>query len=506
MKIHLLSDIHLETGPYQLPHDLQCDVIVAAGDIGTGLQGVEWLKTLGKPVVYVLGNHDYWSAYENQIDMFDLIDQVRQAAANSNVHFLENESVIIGGVRFLGATLWTDFGQFNPSLITEAGNFVNDYWQIYCPRFYADPDNLASFYTLAEQFLLKRGEKDDAFRERLARSHVETGRFHPFIAYLLHQKSVLWIKNQLLHAAGDPDSDTPDRAGKTVVVTHHHPSYESLRRTGVDDLWLHPGRQFRAGVRSPNGLLYRVAAYASEVSIHNWIFHDDGANTPMINAWMCGHLHNHLDYMHDGMRVLCNPRGYYSGPLTDEKSKLFALFGASIHQEDSQCCHDTLKQNPYLGDGQDFDAHFTVDLNDELVPLIQAEIAAVTPDLQGLHAEIRELAPHVMTAPVIAKAVRESIQVRADKFESLATKLETRIAQNIGMKSPGLKAVACGVHFYRDAYASEAGFDPDWNRGFSGPAEEIAALIDAQKQTLENFASLSESLPRQRYDDRSSDE
>lgn len=58
MKIHVLSDLHLETGPYEIPHHMQCDVIVAAGDIGVGTEGIEWLKTLGKPVVYVLGNHE----------------------------------------------------------------------------------------------------------------------------------------------------------------------------------------------------------------------------------------------------------------------------------------------------------------------------------------------------------------------------------------------------------------------------------------------------------------
>ena len=41
-RIHLLSDIHLETGPYEIPPALDFDILVAAGDIGPVEQAVEW--------------------------------------------------------------------------------------------------------------------------------------------------------------------------------------------------------------------------------------------------------------------------------------------------------------------------------------------------------------------------------------------------------------------------------------------------------------------------------
>lgn len=57
------------------------------------------------------------------------ISVVARGRRRSNIHFLENEAVVIKGVRFPGATLWTDFELFgDPSaaMIT-ALEMMNDY-------------------------------------------------------------------------------------------------------------------------------------------------------------------------------------------------------------------------------------------------------------------------------------------------------------------------------------------------------------------------------------------
>ena len=59
MKIQFFSDIHLEFGEFDIPAT-DADVIVAAGDIGVGLQGIEWLKRFNRPTIYVAGNHEYY--------------------------------------------------------------------------------------------------------------------------------------------------------------------------------------------------------------------------------------------------------------------------------------------------------------------------------------------------------------------------------------------------------------------------------------------------------------
>lgn len=61
MKIQIISDLHQEFGSTDLFFD-HADVVVLAVDINLGTKGVEWIKSKikDKPVVYVLGNHEYY--------------------------------------------------------------------------------------------------------------------------------------------------------------------------------------------------------------------------------------------------------------------------------------------------------------------------------------------------------------------------------------------------------------------------------------------------------------
>ena len=128
MKLQVLSDLHHEFGFVDLTFD-KADVVVIAGDVNLGIKGVEWImKTItALPVVYVLGNHEY---YKGSIPK--TLNSIKKVASGSNVHVLENEAVIVDGVTFHGATLWTDFAllgdsRSNGSLCQER---MNDYKMI----------------------------------------------------------------------------------------------------------------------------------------------------------------------------------------------------------------------------------------------------------------------------------------------------------------------------------------------------------------------------------------
>jgi len=77
MKLHVLADLHLDFGTVEIP-PTDADVVVCAGDVHTGAQGLEWIKTRfeGRPVIYVLGNHEF---YHESIP--SLIQQLATAAA-----------------------------------------------------------------------------------------------------------------------------------------------------------------------------------------------------------------------------------------------------------------------------------------------------------------------------------------------------------------------------------------------------------------------------------------
>ncbi len=121
MRIQYLSDIHLEFGRFNFS-DSNADVIVAAGDIDQQTEGVEWLKSLDKPVVYVAGNHEIWGG-----DLQQGIDDLRDSCAHSNVYFLENNQLTMGDVTFFGCTLWVDFDNRDPEVSDYARSQMNDF-------------------------------------------------------------------------------------------------------------------------------------------------------------------------------------------------------------------------------------------------------------------------------------------------------------------------------------------------------------------------------------------
>ncbi|MEO7242628.1 MAG: metallophosphoesterase [Variovorax sp.] len=120
MKIQLLSDLHLESHPQFVPTPAaDADLLVLAGDIGSyqagtrltdadfGLKRFSPIHGWPVPVVYLPGNHEY----DN--DDFDAVHaRLRDVAERLGMRWLERESSVIGGVRFVGTTLWSDFDAF----------------------------------------------------------------------------------------------------------------------------------------------------------------------------------------------------------------------------------------------------------------------------------------------------------------------------------------------------------------------------------------------------------
>lgn len=126
MKLHVVSDLHLEHDPnWRLPQT-DADVLVLAGDIAPGLRGMGAFFKLGKPVLYVPGNHEYYG--EN---VPGLLAAMRLYAKPSGITIVDNEEVVIDGVRFLGSTLWTDFALYGADKrdqsIAYADKHLNDY-------------------------------------------------------------------------------------------------------------------------------------------------------------------------------------------------------------------------------------------------------------------------------------------------------------------------------------------------------------------------------------------
>lgn len=103
MKLQLLSDTH--GSPYFI--DQNADLIVHLGDFGNGLKGAvefhENCKKLGKPYVFVQGNHDFY--HENMTEVYRKIQDL-----GLNCLF-EHRVFEFDGWSFVGGTLFTNFRQ-----------------------------------------------------------------------------------------------------------------------------------------------------------------------------------------------------------------------------------------------------------------------------------------------------------------------------------------------------------------------------------------------------------
>lgn len=257
MRILVLSDLHLElASEYAVPDGTSYDAVVLAGDIHAPVRkAVRWAQeheAFGdRPVILVPGNHEFYRA-----EMSTELDSMRKAARGSNVQVLARDVVVIGGVRFVGAILWTDFAlpvsqpdgarTSNVERAVEASSVVmNDYRMIRVAN--VDADRRPG---------LERGER--------LLTAPDTMRMHGIDRH--------WLGGQTQTSFEGP----------TVVVTHHAPAAGSIAKRYAAD-WSTPA--FVSALPQP---------FFAEVDV-----------------WIHGHTHTSFDYVQgQRCRVVSNPRGY----------------------------------------------------------------------------------------------------------------------------------------------------------------------------------------------------
>ncbi len=182
VKLHILSDLHNEFGILQL-QKVPCDVVILAGDVDVGIRGAEWIGKLYDdiPILYIPGNHEYYGKKLPKIQQ-----QLSELAQDTNLYILDNDEYILDHVRFLGATLWTDFqlyGMERKRFATyEAQQTMTDYRRI-----------------------------------RLGAEH-HYRKLRPSDTIRFHRTALTFLEDKLRESY----------QGITIVVTHHAPSSKSL--------------------------------------------------------------------------------------------------------------------------------------------------------------------------------------------------------------------------------------------------------------------------------------
>ena len=249
MHIQLLSDLHLEeNSAFQPQRAPGADVLVLAGDIGS-YQGGSALSALGDedfglgrfadwpvPVIVVPGNHEY-----DTLDFDATHARLRATCERLGLIWLERETIVLHGVRFVGTTLWADFDALAPRGPTAS---------------------------LADQLQARH----KAFRaaDYYLRIAATTRGGAPFLAEQIREHALVcqaWLRAALAEPFDGP----------TVVVTHFAPSLRSADpryglRPGtagfcnalddllpLADLWLHGHLQCAIDWRDDSGRCRVVA-------------------------------------------------------------------------------------------------------------------------------------------------------------------------------------------------------------------------------------------------------
>ncbi len=191
MKLQIFSDLHADVARHRpIAVASEVDAIIVAGDVCEGAENgfarLRQIVPMQIPICMVMGNHEYYRRH-----FASELAAARQAAPLYGIYLLENDVFTLGGVRFIGCSLWTDYALFGDvtRAMLVAAHGLNDH-------------------------------------RRITWSKQPWHRFRPQEAWRLHRQSRVFIEATLAQPF----------TGTTIVVTHHAPHPGSLHPRYQSDL------------------------------------------------------------------------------------------------------------------------------------------------------------------------------------------------------------------------------------------------------------------------------
>ena len=201
MDLRIVSDLHLEFMTFaDIPllgktiSAQPADILVLAGDV-CPIKSKRWIALLDatgdafKHILWVPGNHEYYGSdliLSGRVH-YNRVSRWNAAVGYEKLIYLNQKTIEIDNVKFIGCTLWTDFDRENPIAMLTSNKIMNDYNRIKMHRRKLKP---------VETTYIHRDQKNWLFKESKAK-------------------------------------------GTNVVISHHAPTFQSIHphwRTSKDHL------------------------------------------------------------------------------------------------------------------------------------------------------------------------------------------------------------------------------------------------------------------------------
>lgn len=338
--IHYISDLHLDTGEYAFPDMNNIDIVVVAGDLAdfssqwnlfsqSNKTYFDILKSLPVPVVFVPGNHDFFSN-DSSWTIPKIVHQYKEWTKHSNVHVLFNESIYLKGIHFIGLYLATDFHEASPILMQAALN-QKDFSKIYVQdNVLLTPQDYFKMYRHACQFLEKELQNTESIK---------------------------------------------------VVISHHVPSTIPVIQKWYHQVMLDP--QYWNLSRENRYEMNLIANYSCNNPVQ-------GLQTRP-EYWVHGHIHEALQYSEHTTYFLCNPRGKACPKISPEDRVVAEKLGITLTQDMIERDAQELTHNPFRGECPNFHQNAKFNTSEGVYPLIQNELNQLQVTIKRVREELNNI-------------------------------------------------------------------------------------------------------------------
>ena len=322
----------------------KADVIVLAGDIGNKMRGLLFAFRTStehhKPVIYVVGNHEYYGSiferyiYKLRAKHAQLTAEMKTKNVYAEVYLLDNDEVIIRRHRFLGLTLWASYalglprgnqGSLEPSLSSSSSSSssseLDKKQEKKCELSSSELAHniqMGNRYRLARQGHPTGGTLTDYKKIKMM---LHTGK-GPAVAKISpgkitdrHAEHVAWLTAKLQIP---PCSSAFD---DTIVVSHHAPHPRCIAPDNRGDIFNFVDAtdlsHLMMGACCPQTPLQQRSSisstsYSSSYSSTGTVSGVMGAAPPIYPPvlWICGHTHYCCDFVIGSTRIISNAKGY----------------------------------------------------------------------------------------------------------------------------------------------------------------------------------------------------